>query len=49
MAEHEPRIGKSSEWYAPREIFDALGLVFDLDPCWPGPGHIPTAHKQTSE
>jgi hypothetical protein len=39
MAEHEPSIGQSSDWYTPREIFDALGLVFDLDPCSPGPGH----------
>jgi hypothetical protein len=23
----------------PREIFDALGLVFDVDPCSPGPDH----------
>jgi hypothetical protein len=38
MAEHEPCIGQSDDWYAPREIFDALGLVFDLDPFSPGPG-----------
>lgn len=35
MAEHEPSIGASDEWYTPREIFDALGLTFDLDPCYP--------------
>jgi hypothetical protein len=39
MAEHEPCIGQSDDWYTPREIFDALGLVFDLDPCSPGPDH----------
>ena len=32
MAEHEPSIGLSSDWYTPPEIFDTLGLVFDLDP-----------------
>jgi DNA N-6-adenine-methyltransferase (Dam) len=45
MAEHEPCIGKSSDWYTPRSIFDALGLVFDLDPCSPGPGHWVPARK----
>ena len=39
MAEHEPCIGASDDWYTPPEIFEALGLVFDLDPCSPGPGH----------
>jgi hypothetical protein len=39
MAEHEPCIGMSSEWYTPPEIFTALGLTFDLDPCSPGLGH----------
>lgn len=39
MAEHEPTIGQSDEWYTPPEIFTALGLTFDLDPCSPGPSH----------
>lgn len=39
MAEHEPSIGASDEWYTPPAIFDALGLRFDLDPCSPGPTH----------
>lgn len=39
MAEHEPCIGASDEWYTPPEIFEALGLTFDLDPCSPGPDH----------
>jgi hypothetical protein len=39
MAEHEPCIGQSDDWYTPPEIFEALGLTFDLDPCSPGPGH----------
>lgn len=39
MAEHEPCIGASDDWYTPPEIFDRLELIFDLDPCSPGPGH----------
>jgi DNA N-6-adenine-methyltransferase (Dam) len=45
MAEHEPSIGATSEWFTPPEIFDALGLTFDLDPCSPGPGHWVPARK----
>jgi hypothetical protein len=45
MAEHEPSIGMSSDWWTPPEIFDALGLTFDLDPCSPGPGHWVPARK----
>lgn len=39
MSEHEPCIGASDDWYTPPEIFAALGLRFDLDPCSPGLGH----------
>lgn len=39
MAEHESAIGKTDDWYTPPEIFAAIGLGFDLDPCSPGPGH----------
>jgi hypothetical protein len=39
MAEHEPQIGATDDWYTPPEIFDALAVRFDLDPCSPGPGH----------
>lgn len=39
MAEHEPCTGATDDWYTPPEIFDALALTFDLDPCSPGPGH----------
>jgi hypothetical protein len=49
MAEHEPSVGQSDDWYTPREIFDALGLVFDLDPCSPGPGHWVPARKIYTE
>src|SRR5215831_1175734 len=38
MAEHEPSIGATSDWYTPPEIFAALDLTFDLDPCSPGRG-----------
>lgn len=33
MAEHEASVGATDEWYTPPEIFSALGLRFDLDPC----------------
>ena len=49
MAEHEPCVGKSSEWYTPPDIFDALGLMFDLDPCSPGPDHWVPARKVFTE
>ena len=45
MAEHEPSIGNSSDWYTPPQIFDALGLTFDLDPCSPGSTHWVPARK----
>lgn len=35
---HESAINRSIEWYTPPEIFTALGVEFDLDPCSPGPG-----------
>lgn len=39
MGKHEPSIGASDDWFTPPEIFSALGLTFDLDPCSPGAGH----------
>jgi hypothetical protein len=45
MAEHEPCIGASDDWYTPPEIFAALKLQFDLDPCSPGAGHWVPARK----
>lgn len=45
MAEHEPCVGASDEWFSPPEIFDSLGLMFDLDPCSPGPDHWVPARK----
>ncbi len=48
MAEHEPAIGASDEWYTPPEIFRALRLEFDLDPCSPGRDHwVPARHVLT--
>src|SRR5258708_600967 len=44
MAEHEPSIGASDEWYTPRYYFEALNISFDLDPCSPGGGHWVPAH-----
>lgn len=35
---HESTVNETFEWYTPPEIFDALGLMFDLDPCSPGAG-----------
>ena len=35
MAEHVPSIGLSDDWHTPPEIFAALRLRFDLDPCAP--------------
>jgi|SRR5882672_1891145 len=45
MAEHESCTGKSDDWYTPPEMFAALGLIFALDPCSPGPGHWVPARK----
>lgn len=35
---HESFVSESAEWYTPPEVFTAIGLRFDLDPCSPGPG-----------
>lgn len=35
---HEPTVGRSVEWYTPPEIFEGLGLAFDLDPAAPVDG-----------
>jgi hypothetical protein len=48
MAEHESCVGQSDDWFTPPEIFTALKLTFDLDPCSPGPGHwVPARHIYT--
>jgi hypothetical protein len=45
MSLHEPCVGASDEWYTPPEIFTALGLKFDLDPCSPGRDHWVPARR----
>lgn len=45
MAEHEPCIGATDEWYTPPEILRALGETFDLDPCSPGADHWVPARR----
>lgn len=35
MTLHEQRRSKTIEWYTPPEVFTALGIGFDLDPCAP--------------
>lgn len=47
---HESTANESVEWYTPPEIFEALGLTFDLDPCSPGPGlsYVPTLRHYTA-
>lgn len=50
MAEHEPSIGASDDWYTPPEIFSALNLQFDLDPCSPSPSHwVPARFVYTAQ
>jgi hypothetical protein len=38
VAEHENSVGKTSEWFTPAMVFDALEVTFDLDPAHPGAG-----------
>jgi hypothetical protein len=42
---------QSDEWYTPPEIFDALRLTFDLDPCSAGAGrdHVPARQRFTKD
>lgn len=48
---HESTHNESIEWYTPPEIFDSLGLEFDLDPCSPGEGKsfVPAKNLYTAE
>jgi hypothetical protein len=36
MAEHEPCVGATSEWFTPKSVFDAIGIQFGLDAAHPG-------------
>jgi hypothetical protein len=38
---HEAPWGATREWYTPPEVFDALGVRFDLDPASPMSGPVP--------
>ncbi|MCD6160929.1 MAG: adenine methyltransferase [candidate division Zixibacteria bacterium] len=41
---HDNVNNKTVEWYTPKWVFDSLGLIFDLDPCYPelyAPSWIP--------
>jgi hypothetical protein len=41
-------VGRSDDWYTPPEIFTALKLTFDLDPCSPGASHwVPASRVMT--
>jgi hypothetical protein len=44
MAEHEPSIGMSSDWYTPPDYFTKFGLTFDLDPASPERRGGPAVH-----
>lgn len=38
---HDTQAIQSVEWYTPPEVFTALGLEFNLDPCSPGAAVVP--------
>lgn len=37
----QPERDRSVEWYTPPEIFEAIALTYDLDPCQPISGRLP--------
>jgi hypothetical protein len=37
MTVHEKPVGGSVEWYTPPELFEKMGIEFDLDPASPNP------------
>ena len=43
---HE-RAGGPTEWYTPPDIFTALAMTFDLDPCSPGASIVPWIPART--
>lgn len=50
LKRHPVGANPSDERYTPPEIFQALGMTFDLDPCSPGAGHwVPAAKTFTME
>lgn len=44
---HERSQSQSVEWYTPPEVFEALGISFDLDPAAP-PGGVPWVPAEQS-
>jgi DNA N-6-adenine-methyltransferase (Dam) len=45
---HKPNEGATSEWWTPAQVFDAIGLWFDLDPCappWPEADWLPVENR----
>jgi hypothetical protein len=52
MSAHEKCVGETDEWFTPPEIFGALKLMFDLDPCQPNDGRaflsVPCRHFLTA-
>lgn len=47
MSMHEAPWGETREWFTPPELFDALGLTFDLDPASPMSGPVPWIPAKT--
>lgn len=50
MTHEKQRRGETDEWYTPPELFAALGLTFDLDPCSPldpTDSHVPAERRLT--
>lgn len=41
MTVHEKPVGATVEWFTPPELFDSLGISFDLDPASPDDGPVP--------
>jgi hypothetical protein len=41
MALHEQSVGATDEWYTPPEVFEAMGVAFDLDVASPGHNVVP--------
>jgi DNA N-6-adenine-methyltransferase (Dam) len=49
---HAPVEGRTDEWWTPPEVFEALGLKFNLDPCAPPAGEalwLPVKRRYTRE
>lgn len=44
---YENPLGRTTEWYTPPEIFEALKIEFDLDPCSPGKDIVPWIPAKT--